>query len=303
MSLPKVAIVSVSYNDEARLPQLLISLRGLTYKNWDYILVDNHSRDGSIATVRALIPEADIISNKVNYGLPAGYNQGSKVAEKLGAKYIFLMAIHNILTPECLERLVDAIEGAPNIGVVAPASIDPRSPDRVEAFGIEFDVGRGIGKGCYQDTLLANLPASYDVSFLDLGASLVKLDLYLRVGGIDERLFLYGEEIDLGLKLRQMGYIARAISNAVVINRHSEIRGRHIAWPHEVFYSTRNIIYLARKYGRPGDWQRVSAGIMLSAPLRTVHFLRRGLIRQSVALWLGLVYGMCNWMGKRLFVD
>jgi len=303
-SLPKVAVISVSYNDESRLPKFLESLQQMTYPNWEFILVDNNSRDNFMAVVKSVLPKAHIIKNKRNNGLPTGYNQGARLALELGADFIFLLEINaSAISPNCLEKFIEAFENSSGVAMVGPAVLDSRFSDKVSNFGIEYDVRQGTGGGCFQNAHLADLPATFNAQFVGCGTCFLKLDLYLDVGGIDEELFLYGEEIDLGMKFRLMGYGAMEISSVQVTSRHHEIRGRHLAWPYEIFYSTRNTIYLIRKYGRVGDWQRFSARLVLSLPRRTLFFLRRGLIQQTVALWLGLIYGVLNRMGKRLFVE
>ena len=84
-SEPKVVVVVVNYNGKRHLPDCLRSVLATDYSNFEVVLVDCASHDGSVEFMRATFPEVDIIDSKENRGLGAGNNLGVEHALRRSA--------------------------------------------------------------------------------------------------------------------------------------------------------------------------------------------------------------------------
>jgi len=89
--IPKVCVVIVNWNLRDYLEKCLKSLRNTNYANFEVIVVDNGSQDGSVEMIRKKFPEVHLIINEQNLGYVKGNNQGIKFAlEKFNPDYIVL---------------------------------------------------------------------------------------------------------------------------------------------------------------------------------------------------------------------
>jgi len=117
---PLVSVIVVNWNGGEVFRDCLVSLAKLTYKNWELIVVDNGSTDGSLLEIRKLqIPNVKlhIMRNKKNLGFAPANNQGVKVAK---GKYVLLLNNDTKVTPDLLDVLVGKMEIEKDLGVVQP---------------------------------------------------------------------------------------------------------------------------------------------------------------------------------------
>ena len=111
---PLVSIVNVTWNGKEFLKKYLPSLNNLNYPNYEVIIVDNASSDGSVDFVKKEYPEFKIIENQTNLGTA----QGSNVAiDKAKGKYIFWISNDMDLDRHIIDHLVVACESDPSIGI------------------------------------------------------------------------------------------------------------------------------------------------------------------------------------------
>ena len=81
MYIPKVSIIVLNYNGRALLEQFLPSVANQDYPNYEVIVVDNASTDGSVEFVKSTYPRFRVIRNRENIGISAGYNVATVIAE------------------------------------------------------------------------------------------------------------------------------------------------------------------------------------------------------------------------------
>lgn len=119
MSNPLVSIIIVNWNGGEILADCFRSLKNVIYNNWELIVVDNGSQDGSNNLVKDFfLPKKYIlIENLVNIGFAPANNQG---VEKAQGKYILLLNNDTKVKPDLLSKLVNKMEQDSSIGVVQP---------------------------------------------------------------------------------------------------------------------------------------------------------------------------------------
>jgi GT2 family glycosyltransferase len=184
-----VSVVVVNYNCKKWLDRFFPSLRAQTiFDRTEVIMVDNTSHDGSAEICEKEMeawPNGVFLQTGGNYGFGGGSNRGAKIAR---GKYLFFLNPDVWLEPNCLEELVRQAEGK-TIKVAGPLVLDYDS-DNIQVRGASgFDLFGGMiparpGEKC--DRLFA------------IGTFFfAERELFQKLEGFDEKLFLYNEEMDL----------------------------------------------------------------------------------------------------------
>lgn len=192
-----VSIIIVNWNGRNWLKKCLDSLRAQTCKDFEIILVDNSSTDDSVGFVRDNYPEV-AISHSENRGFGYSCNLGAKKAK---GKFLMFFNEDMYVDKDFVERYLEEyerIEDKDNIGTIgcAVADYDRSKVISEEAYGFSID-------------LMAAPVFNFDKAkiFHNTGCPLFILkDLFLKIGGFCENIFLYGEDIDICWRLSLYGY-------------------------------------------------------------------------------------------------
>jgi GT2 family glycosyltransferase len=164
------------------------------------VVVDNASCDGTVEAVRARFAEVRVIELTRNVGFGAAVNAGAAGGDG-GA--IVLVNDDVEVDQECLDALLAPLERDPRCGMVAGLTMLPRST-LVDGFGIELDVTLAAYNRARHRPLE---PAALGrLAMPSGGLTAYRRAAFEQAGGFDERLFAYGEDVDLGLRLRLNGW-------------------------------------------------------------------------------------------------
>src|SRR4030067_705373 len=99
---PKVSIITLNWNGKDDTLECLASLKKVNYPNYDIVVVDNGSSDGSVPAFRAQYPDIAIIENGRNLGYAEGFDAGLKYAYEHGADYCMSINNDTIIAPDAL---------------------------------------------------------------------------------------------------------------------------------------------------------------------------------------------------------
>ncbi|MEI8290832.1 MAG: glycosyltransferase family 2 protein [Verrucomicrobiota bacterium] len=208
-----VSVIIVCYNCRTWLPNCLASIQQQThYLQSEVILVDNASADGTEQIARELTatwPNAQVVQTGSNVGFAAANNRGVDVAR---GKYVYLLNPDTWMEADCLEQfyLTAERQGAGCVGGLILEYED----NAIQARGcVGFDFcGNGVEppKDRQPDRL-----------FFIHGFFFIRRDLYIRLGWLDETLFMYGEEPDLSWRVWICGEKIVPAPSALVHHRGS----------------------------------------------------------------------------------
>src|SRR3989338_4844277 len=120
MKEPKVSIVIVNYNGKDLTLNLLKSISKLNYKNYEIILVDNASTDGTQEIMKNIFKNVKLVENKKNLGY-SGTNSSIKYCK---GKYILFLNNDMELDKNCLSELIKTAESDENAIMVAPRLVN-----------------------------------------------------------------------------------------------------------------------------------------------------------------------------------
>jgi GT2 family glycosyltransferase len=215
---PRPAVFIPNLNGERFLPRTLESLRGQS-RPVDVVLVDNGSEDGSLALARERFAEVEIIELGENLGFGPALNRA--VAARPADPVILL---NNDI--ECEPRLVEAMleAHAGSADSVAGVLLQERDPGLIDSAGVVADstlMGFDYLHG-EPVAMAASAPTPLGPTG---GAALYSRAAFEMVGGFDERIFLYYEDLDLALRLAAAGARCRLAADARAIHAYSSSLG------------------------------------------------------------------------------
>jgi len=234
-----VAVVIVNYNGERLLPDCLASLRAQTLAPAEILVADNGSGDGSLELLRAHHPDVTVLELHRNLGFGGGANRGVAATR---APWVCVLNSDATPAPDWLERLTAAPRGSKTwaLGSVLVSA----ATGRIESAGDQYDPA-GFAYKLLRDRPLSDLPAEPYAVFAAPGAAPVfRRDVFERLGGYEERFFLYYEDVDLAFRAVLAGFHAVLVPDARVTHRlgattRSLARAR--------FYVARNSVWCAAR--------------------------------------------------------
>ena len=204
--IPDICIVIVNYNTGKLLARCLDSIRKEKDDKCRIIVVDNGSVDGSLELLQTDYPEIELIANTENLGFAAANNQAIKRCRE---ELLFFLNPDTELQAGCLRAIRKFMESHPEVGLAGPVIINPDGSPH-PAVEYSYPAGRYSG-GRFDD-----LPGK--IAWI-LGAAMVaRSSVIVAVGGFDTRFFLYAEDIDLCLAVRQEGWQLAEIPEARVMH-------------------------------------------------------------------------------------
>lgn len=239
---PKVSVLIVNYQAGDRLRRCLDHLAAQTFRDFEVIVVDNGSSDGSIETARASAQPFALVDPGGNVGFAAGNNRG---AERARGEWLALLNPDAYADPDWLERLLAAAARYPWADAFGSLQIDAAAPERLDGAG---DVFHALGvpyRGHFGWPIGARPTADGETFAPCAAAALYRRSTFLALGGFDERFFCYGEDVDLGFRLRLSGGRVIQVADAVVHHEGSGISGRQSDFT--IYYGNRNRVWLAFK--------------------------------------------------------
>jgi GT2 family glycosyltransferase len=226
-----IAAVIVNFNAGQDLRAALQSIAAeASGREWEAVVVDNASSDGSAAIAKEFGPRVGLLCNRENVGFGRAVNQGVRATS---APAVLIMNPDCRLQPGSLATMQAELDAHRDCAVVGPRVLDPDGSVQGSARG-DPDMWTGLfGRTSTLRRLLPWLPVSVrNVRPADemRGASsaiadwvsgacmLVRREAFESVGGFDERYFLYWEDADLCRRLRARGYHVRYVPGADVVH-------------------------------------------------------------------------------------
>lgn len=209
---PKVSIITVGYNSLEDLKRCLPSFAAQQYPNFEIVVVDNASKDGTASYLSAHFPSVRLYCAERNLGFGGGNNWAAREAE---GEYLAFINPDTTVEPDWLYRLVEALQD-PQVGIATPKILMMSQPDRINTCGNDVHyTGYGYLRGWSQPADSMNTPER--VFSVSGAAFLIRKDLFLQLGGFDENFApAYVEDTDLSWRAMLLGYTAVYVPASVV---------------------------------------------------------------------------------------
>lgn len=277
-TMQEVSVIIPNYNGIAYLEGVLSTLEKQTLKNYEVILVDNGSCDGSAAFVTEYYPWVHIIELPENFGFCKAVNEGIRVAR---ARYVLLLNNDTEVEENFLEEMVAAIRRHKKAFSCAAKMVQFHDREKLDDAGNYYNAlgwafARGKGKNIHAYDREEKIFSSCG------GAAIYRKKVLDKIGLFDEEHFAYLEDTDIGYRARIFGYQNWYAPRAVVYHVGSGTSGSRYN-QFKTRYSSRNNVYLIYK-------NMPFLQILLNLPflavgfgIKFLFFAAKGLGREYVA--------------------
>lgn len=234
MAKVKLSIIILSWNTAKLLRQCLESLINELIinelKNSEVIVVDNGSTDESVREVKNLKLEFEnqlkmkncklqVIENKTNLGFSKGNNVGIKAA---AGEYVMLLNSDTIVKAGALKNLVKFLDENPEVDIVGPKLLNAdgsvqancgRFPNLFVCFVMLFKEHFGGS-----DFVRCSPPRTQEVDWLMGAAFVARRKVFEKIGGLDEKIFMYMEEVEWFYRAKAAGFKAYFYDGAEIVH-------------------------------------------------------------------------------------
>lgn len=265
VSQKKLSIVIVNYNVRNLLKKCLESV--FKYEKdieFEVIVADNNSKDHSQKMLKRDFPQVKLIENKRNLGFSKGCNQGIKESQ---GRYILLLNPDTELTPGGFKKMIDFMDTRPEVGICGPKMTDQEGnlhlscrsfPSYLTAISSSQSILNRIFPENFlsQKYLLRNLDHSQiqEVDWVSGSCLLAKREMLEKIGLLDERFYLYVEDVDLCYRAKKSGFSVFYFPAVVVIHhigKSTEKKKINMLVEHH-----RSMYYFYRKHHNPNVFLR-----------------------------------------------
>ncbi len=245
------AVIILNWNGERLLAEYLPEvLRTTPPEAARVIVADNGSTDGSVKLLKERFPEVELWAFDNNFGFAGGYNRALAMA----AAYDTVVLLNSDVAPEAgwIEELNAYMAAHPDTAACQPKILSRRRPEEFEYAGAAggyidcngYPYCRGrIFSTCERDE--GQYDSEADVFWASGACLMVRRELYLQVGGLDEAFFAHMEEIDLCWRLQLAGYRIAAVPSARV--RHLGGGSLPAENPRKTYLNFRNNLLMLHK--------------------------------------------------------
>jgi GT2 family glycosyltransferase len=270
---PEITVVVVNFNGGDYLKAAIASLARQTFRNFETILIDNASTDGSLETIGEKPERFTVMRQEKNLGFAAANNLGARAGR---GKWLALLNPDAEADANWLAELMRAVAEHPGHRMVASLQVMTHDPSRLDGAGDCYLAYGYAWRGGFGHRVDRTPPPGE--CFGPCGAAaLYPRQLFLDAGGFDERYFCYHEDVDLAFRLRLMGERCQFAPTAWVRHAGSGITGRTSRFA--VHHGVRNGVWTWVK-NMPGAWLVITWPVWLVGALALVV---RGAFRGAFA--------------------
>ena len=249
--MKRVAVVVLNWNGWKDTVACVESLQNLDYGNFQVLVVDNGSTDGSADHLRTALPAIELLQTGANLGFGGGCNVGIRHALAQGAEYVWLINSDATVDRGALSALVRVADQNPALGSVGSVLFEADDVTRVQLWG-GGRVNLWLGRSTH---CLAPGP----IDFVSGASVLLRRAALEQVGLFDEAsFFMYWEDTDLAFRLRNAGWQLAVAGDSKVWHKQSASLG--LGNPVLDQYATRSCVRFLRRHA---PMPTVSVGLML----------------------------------------
>jgi GT2 family glycosyltransferase len=251
----RTLIVVLNWNSREMTKECIESLLAMEADAFKIMIVDNGSRDGSLEYLRDRFPGIDVVANGRNLGFAAGCNIGMRRALADGVDFVLLVNNDTVADPGLLRELLKQADDNRNAGIVSPRIYYFKPPDAIWWVGGTYSCWTGLATHVdlrKKDTGEHEIPRELDWA---TGCVMLLRSEALRSSGLfDEQIFGNGEDLDLSLRMRKLGYSVRYAPAAKVWHREGIDYRKNVGEYVRTFTLVRNLLWLMHKHAKLYQW-------------------------------------------------
>lgn len=240
--MKKTTVIVPNYNGKHFLAPCLDALARQSMADFDIIVVDNGSKDGSLEMLKSEYGGVSVIEMGENTGFCRAVNAGVKAAD---SEYVILLNNDTVPYPDFVKALVNALDEHKNAFSCSSCMLTLKDPGILDGAGDLYNAfGWAVARGKGRPAEKYGRPAK--IFSACAGAAIYRRELFIGLGMLDENHFAYLEDLDLGYRARIKGYENWYIPEAKVLHAGSGTSGSRYN-EFKINNSSRNNIYIIYK--------------------------------------------------------
>jgi GT2 family glycosyltransferase len=264
--MKKTSIIILNYNGKKLLEKCIESIIDNTLEDYEIIVVDNNSNDGSAKMVRKKFPTVKLIQNSENYGFSKGNNIGMKSAK---SDFVLLLNNDTEVTKGWLKEMVKTISKK-GVGVVGPRLVLPNGEVQKNCYDYRFGYTIKFapsGMISHNDERFHQLVKEREVDCVSGACLLIKKSVIEKIGFLDEGYSpIYFEDVDYCFRAKRAGY--KVICNPhSVLYHHKGITMNKQDWQYETYHRNR-IKFINKNF--PFHWRIVRIFMELGNVIKAI---------------------------------
>lgn len=204
---PKLSTIIVTYNSSQHIKDMLLSIEKQTNTSHEIIVVDNNSQDQTVAQIYASRVKVSLLKQKENLGFSKANNLGVKDAK---GEYLLFLNPDTRVLDHAIDNLFNFLKSRDDVGIVAPkliednGNIQPSVRNLPTLTNAIKEYYLNIKKSYEPFVPVGNSPQ--EIESIVGAAIMIPKNLYQKVGGFDNKFFMYFEDLDLCKKVKNAGY-------------------------------------------------------------------------------------------------
>ena len=279
---PLISIIILNYNAGELLENCVNSVFETKYKNFEVIVVDNVSTDGSHKKCKEKFKKIQLIENSKNFGYCEGNNIGIKKAK---GEFIVILNPDTIVAPNWLDEFLIAYSKFGD-GLYQPKILSLYEKDVLQSTGNMihlFGFGFARDKGTIDDNQFQEIEKIGYASGTCLFTSTKVLD---KIGLLDNFLFLYHDDLDLGWRAAQLGINSYFVPTASIFHAESYI----LKWSSKKFYwLERNRKYCLLTHFSRDTYKKIQFTLLLVDFFVWVFYISKGFLGAKIKAELDIL--------------
>lgn len=278
----RLSVIIVNYNVRDFLHHALASLhKAMKGIRGEVFVVDNASDDGSVAMVRSRFPGVRLIVNQENLGFAKANNIA---LQKTRGEYVLLLNPDTVVQEDTLRVMMKFFDENPDAGIAGCRILNPDGSfqlacrrsfpsawvafTRISGLATLFPSSRMFGK--YNLTYLSP-DETYEVDAVSGSFMMIRRDAFKAVGGLDERFFMYGEDLDWCYRVQKAGWKNYYVHSTKIIHYKGESTRRSSIDEIRMFYDAMHLFVAKHLGASPMMKAVVTLGIIVSSRMAMVR--------------------------------
>ena len=244
----KVYIILLNYNSADDTIECIESIKENETKiNYEIIVVDNKSQDNSIQKLEK-VSNIKLIKSDKNNGFASGNNMGIKYAIENGAQYVLLLNNDTTIEKNAISILVKQLENHNELGIISSRIMYYDNKELINYCGGDINWLKATSiHNNYKQKFNNNIEKFFYTNFITGCCMLIKKEVFEKVGYLPEEYFMYYEDVDFCIKVKEAEYKLGIDTSSVIYHKVSSSSGGEDS-PFSIQWGTRNRIIFINKY-------------------------------------------------------
>jgi GT2 family glycosyltransferase len=294
----KVAIILLNWNSYEHTANCIESLSAVRPANFDILVVDNGSTDGSGTALQNKFNHIIYLPNATNEGFAGGNNRGFAYAIEHDYAYSLMLNNDVFVEPNFLDLLVNYLEANPAVGAIQPKIFFNSNRQKVWNGGSYFL--SWLGWTYSKNYMRAAGPTQSkfaQVDWITGCALLVRTSIVKQIGALNDHFFIYYEDVDFSFRIRAAGYKLMFHPDSVIYHiagmaNKAKVKGKEgYANPYVHYLNFRNHIWVLRAYTKWYQWPTTFITLIAYSLAIMLYFVARWRWTKLAMMLKGILHG------------